>query len=463
LAVARGALNLLEGNLPPHDPKDLHHMYLWHLREEGFVSVTGAVKQSGLLGSFREYYGQSFLEQVESPVDGNQPHNWLFQVVRNSRRVFHPTRHLLLMGFLGFLPAEFFRTGRQEYQPFGRGPWPCLNKVAHHYGQPIISTCTVSRADKALSPVGHFRCLGCGFTYTRRGPDHREEDLYRVSRVMFRGPVWEAQFLRLASDDSLSSREIARRLHVDVGTVIERRRRLCEKSGDRGRKKKGKREFEERRAVRRKRWLRLIGKHPGLIRKDLYRRAPQDFMWLYRYDRMWLWDHLPKALPKKKNGDRRVDWRQRDRTLHQDVIHAAQEIRQQPGKPVRVTARAISDRIGSPGILIRGCLQNLPQTSAVLESVVESVEDFQVRRVRYTAAKLRDEGKPLAIWRILKMVGIEPGYTERVADEIEKAITGEESISLRCNDLAEEHVVTGYLPPRESHRRKAPKMGPFPV
>jgi len=422
LAVARGALDLLEGNVPSQAPKELRHMYVYHLREKGFASVTGAVKHSDFLTSFLGYYGSSFLEQVYSPVDIHQPHNWLFQVVRTARCVVHPLRHILVMNFLGFLPAEFFKTGRQEYQPFGQGPWPCLNKIAPHYGQPIITTCTISRADNAPAPVGHFACPQCGLVYTRRGPDRLEEDRYRISRLMSLGPFWEAQFLRIASDESLSSREIARRLHVDVGTIIERRKRLCGEGGDRGQNGKGQQGFEKRRAIRRERWLTFTRSHPGLNRKQLYRLAPQDFMWLYKNDRTWLWDQLPKPLPKKKYADRRVDWQERDRTLQQEVVRAAAEIRHQPGKPVRVTARAVSDRIGSPAILIRRYLQNLPETSAALESVVESVEDFQIRRVRYTAAKLRNVGTPLATWRILKAAGIKPGCSERVAEDIEKAL-----------------------------------------
>ena len=214
---------------------------------------------------------------------------------------------------------------------------------------------------------------------------------------------------------------------MDVGTIIERRKRLRGEGGYRGQKGKGQQEFEKRRNIRRRAWSKLVESHPGLNRKQLYRLAPKDFLWLYKNDRTWLRDQLPKPLPKKKYADRRVDWQERDRTVQQEVVRAAAEIRNQPGKPVRVTARAISDRIGSPAILIRRCLQNLPETSTALESVVESVEDFQVRRIRYSAAELRDEAKPLAIWRILKRAGIKPGYSDRVTKEIEKALAQEES------------------------------------
>jgi predicted DNA-binding protein YlxM (UPF0122 family) len=445
LALARGVLQLLDRNLAPHGPQELNRMYMFHLREMGYSLDSGVVKQSELLASFRSFYGSAFLERVFSPVEVHQRENWLTKLVRNSSAVTHPVRHVLLMNFLGHSPVEFFCTGKEEYRPFGKGPWPCLNKIAPHYRQPIITTFTASWDSKNHVLVGRFACPSCGFLYTRRGPDRQAEDQYRVTRVLALGSFWETEFARLASDKSLSVHELARRLKVDRTTVNDRLKKLRGKCGNQDKKRKRAKEFKQRRTIRRKRWLSLLVSNPGLTRTELRRRAPTDFSWLYRCDRGWLYMRLPKPLPNNRYVEQRVDWAERDQTIPEEVIQAAAEIRQSPGKPLRVTRTAIAKRTGHGTIIDQGSLANLPKTKAVLDSVVESVEEFQVRRVRYVVGLLRKEEKPLVAWLIAIRAGIQGRRSECVTAEIEMAIAGEEGVPLGGRDIVQENFTGGSL------------------
>lgn len=345
-------------------------------------------------------------------------------MVQAHQGVAHPVRQILGMNFLGFSPAGFFRAGKPEYHPFGNGPWPCLNKIAPHYKDLVISTCMVTKVNGMPVPKGYFECPQCGFAYTRQGPDCKEEDRYRYTKLMSLGPYWETQFGRLNADQNLSSTEIARRLHVDVGTVIKRQRMLRTGSKRDIRQERA-RAFEKRRAIRRKRWGRIVLNHPNMSRKDLYRFAPQDYLWLYNKDRAWLMDHLPERRPRKNYGDFRVDWRERDQILKEEVVRAAMDLRQQPGKPKRITIQAISGHIGRVIILVRNSLEKLPETKASLETVLESVEEFRIRRLRYVVRALQEEGKPLSLWRVLSRAGIRPGCSDRVAEEIRRVVAGE--------------------------------------
>ena len=58
----------------------------------------------------------------------------------------------------------------EDEGPFGKGPWPCLNKAADHYKQPVIQHVNITRDYKSSAPIGTFEC-SCKFVYARKGPD----------------------------------------------------------------------------------------------------------------------------------------------------------------------------------------------------------------------------------------------------------------------------------------------------
>src|SRR5690625_7859385 len=91
----------------------------------------------------------------------------LTNYLRNS---VHPYRHLLLLYFFD-QDIDSFLEIKEDNGPFGRGPWPCLNKAAKHYKDLVISGVEIKTRDKVL--IGKFSC-SCGFEYTRIGPDKGE-------------------------------------------------------------------------------------------------------------------------------------------------------------------------------------------------------------------------------------------------------------------------------------------------
>src|SRR5699024_12256617 len=80
-------------------------------------------------------------------------HNWLKVLTRNEKRHVHPLRHLFFLYFLGKDVEELFRV-REDLGPFGKGPWPCLNKAADHYKQLVISNVKITRDFKTTAPIG---------------------------------------------------------------------------------------------------------------------------------------------------------------------------------------------------------------------------------------------------------------------------------------------------------------------
>lgn len=62
-----------------------------------------------------------------------------------------------------------------------------------------------------------------------------------------------------------------------------------------------------------------------------------------------------------------------------------------------------------------------PVTMAVLSAYLESVPQFQIRRVRWAAEQMAGEW-PLKRWKLEKKAGLRPGYAQEVSDEIDRCI-----------------------------------------
>ena len=93
-------------------------------------------------------------------------------------------------------------------------------------------------------------------------------------------------------------------------------------------------------------------------------------------------------MPKPKTP--RVNWSERDTQLAQAVKLAAQQLRDRPGRPLRITMTAIA---GQVKLLYssRYSLDKLPLTVTALAEVVETWEATMVRRVEWAAAGYRQE------------------------------------------------------------------------
>lgn len=93
--------------------------------------------------------------------------------------------------------------GKQSFalqQPFGAGPWPCLNSASEHLGQRLITTVEISMTKRRRRrvPKGTFRC-SCGFAYARVGPDRSDLDQYHIDDYLSFGEQWDRRVRELVS------------------------------------------------------------------------------------------------------------------------------------------------------------------------------------------------------------------------------------------------------------------------
>lgn len=360
------------------------------LTKRGYITPNGRIRFIELIRDFREFYTDEFLQCISCGIDSTD--SWLQKMLRGRKEISHPLRHLLMRIFLG-LEVE-----GQIYEPelpFGRGPWPCLNKAANHYGDQIIEHCKVTRCSKRGVPIGTFSCT-CGFVYSRSGSDITWEDRYRIGRIKCFGHEW-IQKLNLLNQQCLSLRAKALLLGVDPGTVT----RNCSKITLNPPKTEAN-TFQQEIPIRRARFL--VSLKEANVKNILVRRVnAKDYSWLYRHDRAWLFQIISNY--KKEQVKRRstIDWTERDKTVLHEIEKAVRMIKDS-APPQRVTiAGAIRASSREVPVVLDNCLRKLPRTKAFLTSQVETTEQFQIRRLEWAAKEIRSENVEIHGWRLLKM------------------------------------------------------------
>jgi len=409
------------------DPDGLQKIYLLRLADLDLATATGRVYQKDLAQAFVDFYGCEFLDAVQSGIQPDDENTWLADIVRKARKAHHPIRHLLVIRFLGG-SVEWPRSFPIIAGTFGKGPWPCLNPAAEHYHDPVVYNLKVSHCFDTKRPVGTFTC-SCGFIYSRRGPDRKPEDRYRIGRIKNFGSVWEGKLRSLVEQEMLGLNETARRLGADPMTVKKyanllgltfywKRRTLDRIESDSYRESAD--DQSETKDKRRKEWLVLKEQNNDASKARLRNMAPGTYAWLYRHDRGWLNHNSPLCGTfRPKNG--RVDWVNRDAVVLEKVEKVVEDLKKGAGKPERVSVSRVGKMTGALGLLERH-LDKMPLTMEFLGKNVEDVSAHQARRIAWAIKEICSDGEIPRTWRVLRLSGLRPEFSKSLALVIDSEI-----------------------------------------
>jgi hypothetical protein len=448
LQLARDAVWLLEHPLPGTDLKTLQSCYLLLLIKRGLATYTGSIHVKRLLNEFSSHYSPTLLRQLNCELRGRdiEKTNWLLRQVRPSKHAQHPLYHLLLIHFLGCTVEEFFQLPEELY-PFGDAPWPCLNPAAEHYRELVITEYQLSSRLRYGKPIGKFSCK-CGFAYARTGPDSAPDDRFHVGRVISFGQVWEGKLKQMWEASSLSITEIGRRLGVDPLTIRRHATRL-ELSRSRSDKRwkplssatqlKGKAvsaAWEKKRRSCRSKWLSAMKQGRNIAMKALRLKLPREYAWLLQHDAAWLSGNNPQP-PRRNLSTVSVDWKRRDVEYAAAVSATASRLIEAPGRPVQVTKTAIGRAIGAV-TLLQQKLHKMPQMAQILASVVETREEYAVRRVWWASIMFRQENIVPREWQLVIRASV---FSLKDITEVKSAV--QSALSMIETELIAKHRIAG--------------------
>jgi hypothetical protein len=162
LKLAQHAAWLLNWHDHDSDIGFLRKRYYNLLLERGLAFYNGRIRTAELSKQLMEFYSTEFLNSLQCNIERHD-RGWVYSLVHTNteQRVQHPLRHLLLMTFLGCTAQEFF-TSFEEYNPFGKGPWPCFNKASNHSLESLWALSVVN-ADSSTQGWGLIPRMVTGF------------------------------------------------------------------------------------------------------------------------------------------------------------------------------------------------------------------------------------------------------------------------------------------------------------
>lgn len=166
--------------------------------------------------------------------------------------------------------------------------------------------------------------------------------------------------------------------------------------------KKTKKSLNDKEYYRNK-WSNLIKNNLGKSKSELRNLDCSTYTWLYRYDKEWLMEVSPKK--NRKQGIKKIDWNKRDEEILKEVKKFLSEtLNDKKQKPIRITIGTISKGINRECYLARN-IKRLPKTEKYLKEHLETVEDFQKRRIKWIEENcFQDE--IISEWKVKRKAGI---------------------------------------------------------
>lgn len=417
IALGKMAYQLLQIPIYKFSRESINLKYRALLRESNLITTSNRIRQNELYKAFQAKFPKGFLGKYESEIDVNDEYNWLKVITRNLKRHAHPFRHLLMLYFLEQDLKTFLQI-KADTGPFGSGPWPCLNKAANHYREYVIQEVNVTRDFKSKAPIGTFEC-SCGFIYARKGPDRLSEDKHRIGRIKAFGDIWKAKLHELATECTYSTKSLAKMFGVDSKTVkkyLSSEMRIEELS---------EKDIPPMLLTYRKQLLKGMQQYPSYSRTQIRKCFPKEYIYLYRHDKEWLFEQLP-IIQEKKNNQAIVDWAPRDREYCSKVEKLYKELIELD-KPVRITISIIGKRLGILSNLEKH-LDKLPRTKKLLSEIVESTQQFQIRRCCKIIDRILQGQEPVVLWKVQRVGAVKSHHFHEIKPYLEEHLRTKQEV-----------------------------------
>jgi len=358
---------LLDNKFPHREPQWFKDQFRVKLVEKGYARMNNFIHQKKLKEDFIDFYGREYLELLQSPVTKNS--GWLDAMVRGNNKVTNPIRYLLLARFLGINLYDLFNCKLKLPGENDDGASSSIEVYQQLWDQRLIELCQTGLSIRQIASI-----LGSSTKTVRK----------HIDRLGIE-PFWK----------------------YNGGGQFKNKKYL---ETD---------EFKKRMEAMREKWLQLHAENPdkssNMIRKD----DETLYTWLSRYDREWLSQNLRRTTRIAN----RVDWNKRDKELLPKVKEVVEGMRQ--GKPQRITWYTVGSKLGISGWFSKN-RNKLPLVKEYMESVVETLEEFQVRKVKWAIDELEREGKALTMWNIAEKAGVKPNYMKAILKEIQKMLADKE-------------------------------------
>lgn len=368
--IAKSTLYIMKLNYLQYNREKISEKFRNILDKNGYITMKGTVRQDKLISDFNNYYDEELLKILNSQIK-NKKVCWIRNIFHNKATSVHPIRNILLILFITKNNIEQFFNNFSNESPFGEGPWPCLNPICKLYKVSSINKIQLVNSYRSSKLNGIFKCDSCGFIYRRRGPDTRKNDIYKYDKILEYGSVWISEFIKCIEEKRTIYYIVKRfntydnfvKYYIEHGEFKSKYQASLEKKKDKL--------TEYTKDI-----LEFIKNNPNVNRTEITKALLKQVSWLKRNNPKWLENNFPKIEHQEAHINK-IDYSKRDIETLNDIKQIYEEIMILK-KPVRITISLIEKLLGKN---LYKYLSKLPRTNMFLQSIIETVDDFRIRRV----------------------------------------------------------------------------------
>jgi len=439
----------------------------------GYITPNGRIWLSKLKNAMVESFGENYLKKHLTTKRKVKIESLLRNLIQEKHRAANPVLFACVMVAL-FIPLRTILTAKnpplteEEDRPSLR----CRNPFCKYFGQSRRGGDTVWKKSKGTLR-GSFRCSACLHTYSSsiEKPDriyvkeyggvfeqeviHLHQTSQSLNSIARKGSVSVCTIQRILARNGLYSGIL------DHGHLEEKRLEIRRRIGHILQERAGisrselrdidgsayswcrnyDREWLDERLKQRYGYRPVYPKQDDseLIR-DGHRKVIQEAIaidqdlkrcettgcvanamrWCRQNDSAWLKEQLPSAfdplrLGRVANRHTQEDDRILDQKLAEDIRKASETTKEHKGKPVRVTQAHLWRTLHTHVISNKSKLERLPETKKALSECLESVSNFQIRRLPYYAKNMWWGGERITMPKLLMRAGIN---RERLLPEV---------------------------------------------
>lgn len=365
LWMAEDVQVLLNNQFEFKEPEWFRSQFRVKLVEKGYARMNNYIHQKRLKQDFINFYGEEYLNLVQSPLTMNSK-GWLPDLVRKNDRTTYAIRYLLLTRFLDIPIADLFNT-------------------------------KLGTSDEGENTIDAYQEL------------------------------WDQRLIEL-SQSGLSIRAIANILESSTKTIRKAIDRLeieeFWKFNGGGKYLHNKftdtEEFKIKRKELRARWIELHSLYPDKSSNQMRKDNDGVYAWLKKYDSEWIEKHY-RRIDNKVNP---VNWENRDAELLPKVKEVIKDMKE--GKPEQITWTSVGSKLGISGWLSKK-QDKLPLIKAYLEPQIESLEEYHIRKIKWGIEELVRQGKEITLWNLVEVSGVKLKYIKR-ANMMNQYISNKEQV-----------------------------------
>lgn len=468
LNISNSYKYLLENNLDKFNQDEIYKKYKYFLEQKDLFDSKKTIKQNDLCNQFKRYYSERLLNKLNCNIKKDDRNSWLKKISRKPEFSLEPIRNILFIQFLSgdiqnFFSEESIKNENIKELNFHQKKYiyrnklkEYMNRYPNHKRTHIIKNVTneyiwirendkewfennlpkpvvQSYKSKQILDICKNKILeyisenpGCNRAAIIKKLRNEYEQCRRYDKGWFeenilkstknlkpnyyieRKEIYRDSIERYIKENPNCNRtEVRENLKKEYNWIfnhdIEWLNNILSNTIKVRLDIKNKYRDEYGKKI-----LEYIMNNNIRHRTDISRQMPKEYKWFYMNDKEWIEQNMPKAIEhgqrntKKKSN---VDWEERDEIILKEVKECYKEAINNNRKKISKSylANMLKPQYQTS---VKSYLDKIPRTKEYIDSIIETREQYCIRKIKWVIHKLYIEEMELNITNVKRLINI---------------------------------------------------------